>query len=759
MEIFMVEISVIMPIYNVSYFLNKSIESIQNQSIEDIEIICVDDGSTDDSVEVLEKLQKKYNNITIITQENSGPGGARNNGILHASGDYIAFLDGDDIFLDTQALEKMYSTAKKYDFCPLVCANLRRIEQDYSVDEYYDYLNSKFHYFLKEDIVDVESYGIPFGFYKNIFNREFLLENNILFPDYRFGEDPLFMINVLEKIDNFPVVPVDLYGYNHSIGGGVNEKITTYEKKYDYILNFKRIFDILIKNNYQKILSGYKKEFINYLIYSDNMLDSDIKEIVQSLFENYDDYFSKGDYGFFVMEYLLNSDEILENSNDDEYQLIKKCLFEETCIEGNFIGVDRLRNFFDSVSLKFDEDNLDVISYHNICEVKSDLNKHSSVVYDEVESLNENIKVNMFDKNAEHLKKFLECRIDIKNYGTVTNNIHLLECDDSLCNIYQPRWFKNNEGIGTVINSVKGNLNLKFECINDGNLIIDFKSIDYRDKEGNRIPIFIDYTDIKIDGENIIDGRVSSWHDEPFVYETEVVDGQIVNIEVNWLPLNVSTRINMHSDEDPLLSKFLECRVDVKNYGSSDNNLEVLDCDDVNANISRPSWFNDFNGIGYVINSIAGNLNLNLQCIKRGNLKFEFKGIDYRDRNNNRIPIFIDYTEISIDGKNILDENVVAWHDDPFTYNMQVDDNQVVNLQFSWLPLNNHNDSKNLFTKRDIDYMDNMIQSKDIEINNLRNELNHLTNENERLTEFKSNVLNSNSWKITEPLRKLKGRK
>ena len=759
MEIFMVEISVIMPIYNVSYFLNKSIESIQNQSIEDIEIICVDDGSTDDSVEVLEKLQKKYNNITIITQENSGPGGARNNGILHASGDYIAFLDGDDIFLDTQALEKMYSTAKKYDFCPLVCANLRRIEQDYSVDEYYDYLNSKFHYFLKEDIVDVESYGIPFGFYKNIFNREFLLENNILFPDYRFGEDPLFMINVLEKIDNFPVVPVDLYGYNHSIGGGVNEKITTYEKKYDYILNFKRIFDILIKNNYQKILSGYKKEFINYLIYSDNMLDSDIKEIVQSLFENYDDYFSKGDYGFFVMEYLLNSDEILENSNDDEYQLIKKCLFEETCIEGNFIGVDRLRNFFDSVSLKFDEDNLDVISYHNICEVKSDLNKHSSVVYDEVESLNENIKVNMFDKNAEHLKKFLECRIDIKNYGTVTNNIHLLECDDSLCNIYQPRWFKNNEGIGTVINSVKGNLNLKFECINDGNLIIDFKSIDYRDKEGNRIPIFIDYTDIKIDGENIIDGRVSSWHDEPFVYETEVVDGQIVNIEVNWLPLNVSTRINIHSDEDPLLSKFLECRVDVKNYGSSDNNLEVLDCDDVNANISRPSWFNDFNGIGYVINSIAGNLNLNLQCIKRGNLKFEFKGIDYRDRNNNRIPIFIDYTEISIDGKNILDENVVAWHDDPFTYNMQVDDNQVVNLQFSWLPLNNHNDSKNLFTKRDIDYMDNMIQSKDIEINNLRNELNHLTNENERLTEFKSNVLNSNSWKITEPLRKLKGRK
>ena len=755
----MVEISVIMPIYNVSNYLNKSIESIQNQTIDDIEIICVDDGSTDDSVDVLEKLQKKYNNITIISQENSGPGAARNNGILHANGDYIAFLDGDDIFLDTQALEKMYLTAKENDFCPLVSANLRRIEQDYSIDEYYDYLNVKFNYFLKEDIVDVEDYGIPFAFYKNIFNREFLLNNNILFPDYRFGEDPLFMIAVLEKIDNFPVVPVDLYGYNHSIGGGVNEKITTYEKKYDYILNFKRVFDLLIKNNYKKILSGYKKEFINYLIYSNNMLDNEIKEIVQKIFEKYEDYFAKGEYGFFIMDYLINYDGDKDNSNYEEYQLIKRCLFEETCIEGNFIGVERLRNFFDLLSLKFGEDNLDDISYYNICKVRSDLDEHSSVVYDEVESLNDNLKINVFDKNAEHLKKFLECRIDIKNYGTNNNTIHILECDDSLCNIYQPTWFKNKEGVGTIINSVKGNLNLKFECVNDGNLRIDFKSIDYRDKEGNRIPIFIDYTDIKIDGEKIIEDRVSSWHDEPFVYETRVADGQIVNIEANWLPLNISSSINLHSDEDPLLSKFLECRIDVKNYGSSENDLEVLDCDDFNSNISRPSWFNDNQGVGYVISSIEGNLNLNLQCHRSGNLKFEFKGIDYRDKNNNRIPIFINYTDISIDGNKILDESIMSWHDEPFTYNMHVEDNQTVNLQVSWLPLNNHNDGKNLFTKRDIEYMDNMIQSKDIEINKLKKELISLTNENENLFEFKSNVLNSNSWKLTEPLRRMKSRK
>ena len=230
LEILMVKISVIMPVYNVSGYLNKSIESIQNQTMDDIEIVCVDDGSTDDSLDVLETLQEKYSNITIISQDNSGPGGARNNGILHSNGEYIAFLDADDIFLDSEALEKMYFVAKDNNYCPLVCANLRRINQDYSIDEYYDYINSKFNYFLKEDILDVEEYGIPFAFYKNIFNREYLLDNDILFPDYRFGEDPLFMVKVLENINEFPVVPLDLYGYNHSIGGGVNEKINNYTK-------------------------------------------------------------------------------------------------------------------------------------------------------------------------------------------------------------------------------------------------------------------------------------------------------------------------------------------------------------------------------------------------------------------------------------------------------------------------------------------------------------------------------------------------
>lgn len=300
----MVSVSVIMPVYNSSSFLNKSIESVENQTLNDIEIICVDDGSTDDSLDILNELNNKYENIKIICQENSGPGIARNNGIKNAQGEYIAFLDSDDIFLDDDALEKMYNLGKSKN-SDLICANLKRINQDYTIDTHYDFLNSRFMYFYKEDILKSEDYGIPFAFYRNLFKRSFLEKNGIDFPDLRFGEDPVFMVNVLVNVNEFLALPLDLYGYNHSIGGGVNEKITNFEKKNEYIKHFKDIFDILKRHKLNSIFSIYKKEFIDYLFYSNNIHDSEIRRIVKDLFSNYKEYFDEDEYGFFLMDYLI----------------------------------------------------------------------------------------------------------------------------------------------------------------------------------------------------------------------------------------------------------------------------------------------------------------------------------------------------------------------------------------------------------------------------------------------------------------------
>ena len=229
---------------------------------------------------------------------------SRNNGIKNAQGEYIAFLDSDDIFLDDDALEKMYRLGKSKD-SDLICANLKRINQDYTIDTHYDFLNSRFMYFYKEDILKSEDYGIPFAFYRNLFKRSFLEKNGIDFPDLRFGEDPVFMVNVLVNVNEFLALPLDLYGYNHSIGGGVNEKITNFEKKNAYIKHFKDIFDILKRHQLNSIFSIYKKEFIDYLFYSNNIHDGEIRRIVKDLFNNYKEYFDENEYGFFLMDYLI----------------------------------------------------------------------------------------------------------------------------------------------------------------------------------------------------------------------------------------------------------------------------------------------------------------------------------------------------------------------------------------------------------------------------------------------------------------------
>ena len=106
----MVKISVIVPVYNCEDYLEESIKSILNQSFKDIEVICFDDGSTDNSLEILNELSMQENRIKVYTQKNQGSSVARNNALEKASGDYIYFFDADDYIVD-DCLEKIYNNA------------------------------------------------------------------------------------------------------------------------------------------------------------------------------------------------------------------------------------------------------------------------------------------------------------------------------------------------------------------------------------------------------------------------------------------------------------------------------------------------------------------------------------------------------------------------------------------------------------------------------------------------------------------------
>ena len=112
-------------------------------------------------------------------------------------------------------------------------------------------------------------------------------------------------------------------------------------------------------------------------------------------------------------------------------------------------------------------------------------------------NFNEIMQHKFFKDNADNLSilfKYFTARIDLKNCGESDNNLIILENSDSDSVVYCPKWYKNYEGIGTVITSKKGCIDLKIKCVNEGILKIGLRGIDFKDSKNTRVPIYIDYT-------------------------------------------------------------------------------------------------------------------------------------------------------------------------------------------------------------------------------------------------------------------------
>ena len=132
------------------------------------------------------------------------------------------------------------------------------------------------------------------------------------------------------------------------------------------------------------------------------------------------------------------------------------------------------------------------------------------------------------------LDKYGTGRIDIKNFGKSSNKIIILENSDLNSRIENPKWFNDNKGVGTKIESSEGILNLKFKCINDGVLNITFRGPDIRDELGNRIPSYVEFEKVKINNEYVINNNVTVWHNEPYIFKKYVNDGDILDMHVEW---------------------------------------------------------------------------------------------------------------------------------------------------------------------------------------------------------------------------------
>lgn len=311
------KVSIIMPVYNGEEFLEKSIESVSKQTLDEIELICVDDGSTDNSLQILKDLQKKYDFIKILTQENQGSGKARNHGIDESRGEYIGFLDADDIFVDPDALERMYELGNIHE-ADMVAGNLKELLPDGELIYNSNYKDDNYYEFKKIEKIHPKEYGVPWAFYKNIYKKNFLDDNDIRFRDLIRGQDPVFQAEVLVNIDEIYGLPTVLYAYLFPVKGKPYIKVNSPKKKLHYITHYKKTFDIFEQNGLKSLSEKYKPKFMNYLRYTRNSGDLEAYKIVLDVFGKENNYFEnfEDDYQLFRIAHLLNSVNIV---NTEEY--------------------------------------------------------------------------------------------------------------------------------------------------------------------------------------------------------------------------------------------------------------------------------------------------------------------------------------------------------------------------------------------------------------------------------------------------------
>ena len=235
----MPKISIIIPIYNAENYLKRCLDSVINQTLKDIEIICINDCSKDSSLEILKEYSKKDNRIKIINlKENKGESKARNIGLDNTNSEYIAFLDNDDE-IDLDFYEKLYNKAIKTN-SDIVKAGVDIINYDKKHQK--DNLN---------ELIKQNNSKLYFTHYwwSAIYKSSLIKENNIKFLEkYEIGEDILFLNQAILNCKKLEIIDNTYYHY-HKRENSTDSKILNYEK----IKSIINIREIIINNilNYE----------------------------------------------------------------------------------------------------------------------------------------------------------------------------------------------------------------------------------------------------------------------------------------------------------------------------------------------------------------------------------------------------------------------------------------------------------------------------------------------------------------------------
>ena len=266
----LVKVSVVVPVYNAQTYLADTIQSIRNQTLQEIEIICVDDGSTDESVQIIQKQMAEDGRIKLLRQENSYAGIARNNGLSEAVGEYVAFWDADDLF-DPDALKKMYEKASQNNADVCVCAGQKLITDTGKIILTDVYLRKnwlpKKEVFSKTDMPDrifAFATNVPWN---KLYKRSFIQEHDLKFQNLRQANDTYFVILSLFFAERIVTIEDRLITYRSNNSASLTGHAS--DTQYCAYDSYKATWDTLKEQEeFELVKKCFQNRFVGGMIYA-----------------------------------------------------------------------------------------------------------------------------------------------------------------------------------------------------------------------------------------------------------------------------------------------------------------------------------------------------------------------------------------------------------------------------------------------------------------------------------------------------------
>lgn len=802
-------ISVIIPVYNAEKYLAQAIESVLQQDIKDLEIICVDDGSTDGSKDILQAYSQKYNNITVLTQANLFAGVARNNGLLAAQGEYIAFLDADDWLLP-HALKELYAVAKTQDL-------------DMIKGNFFNYNNENGKIFTT-------NYSINFGVkeeYRNriltfydcpnqalsiadspcngLYKRSFLIYNNINFCNLKCSNDRSFFIECLLKAKRMMVVETFIFYYRvaqkHSLIGIRGQHFSDQLATYNLVKNLSKhlpenLSRILMQKELKQVLHWYRK-------LNDSVTDQKVKNKMKEQMQIFFSYYEKCD---------VTPSFLRKNLNDPVISFLNESVLPEITViipvynAGNFV-----RNALDSLKKQTFAD------YEVIC-VNDGSTDYSLEILKEYAKEDYRIRV---INNTKNLRAGVSRNIAMK--VARGKYITFLDADDALTKDALEQFYI--KGLETDADCIicqsfdsKGihefSLHSQYlptaECFSAADIpdfifnfttggpggkcvkrsLIAENKIEYSKLARSEDIIFVYKTLIKSKKIAVIKKPLyqidvilneksleHTKHETPLIFWEAITEiksmlkeegalekfsRSIINAHVNRCLYNINRlkhssgynilkvkklfsetgidrkiikELELYDHEKDYffvpayselldflektyeeylqdyadyateheeklrsaqrqlkelhasfstLKKYITGRIDIKNYGGNNNAVLVIANSDDSAQIQKPDWFKNEQGTGLVFHSTKGIMETTIQCIGNGELKICLRGKDCRNKDNIRVPVWINYKSLFINGVCVFKEPKLVCHDNPFIYKLNVADGQIIKIFTEW---------------------------------------------------------------------------